>query len=99
MSTQEELADRTVVAYWTGPEWAEVGHRLARVAGIEVPRDERGCRWIAVRAHPQRLDLIARRIHQIQQDLRTTAAHVPEAAPPRVASTPSAVRNSARRAP
>lgn len=185
----------------TGPEWSEVGHRLARVAGIEVPGDERGCRWIAVQAQPQRLDLIAnlirldgtwntqpfdlaqrlvkearrietdllltpvlgtgerqavravpsasaqlaailsqladeqsgplatvrglvehtahrlarqpgdtsqptahrlelvaRRIHHIQQDLHTTAAHLPETAPPRVASTPSPVRNSARRA-
>ncbi|MGW5120264.1 relaxase/mobilization nuclease [Streptomyces noursei] len=260
VSTQEELTDRTVVAYWpgldfsaregeqavwtsaqwaehlndpllehpftagaqgdrraiahidvrlhpddralTGPEWAEVGHRFARVAGIEVPGDERGCRWIAVQAQPQRLDLIAnlirldgtwhaqpfnlaqrlvkearrietdlvltpvlgtgerqavravptastqlaavlsqladeqsgplatvrglvehtahrlarqpdgtsqatahrlelvaRRIHHIQQDLHTTAAHLPEATHPRVASTPPAVRNAARRAP
>ncbi|MFE7283538.1 relaxase/mobilization nuclease [Streptomyces noursei] len=185
----------------TGPEWAEVGHRLARVAGIEVPGDERGCRWIAVQAQPQRLDLIAnlirldgtwntqpfdlaqrlvkearrietdllltpvlgtgerqavravpsasaqlaailsqladeqsgplatvrglvehtahrlarqpgdtsqttahrlelvaRRIHHIQQDLHATAAHLPETAPRRVASPPSPVRNSARRA-
>lgn len=43
----------------TGPEWAEAAHRLARAAGIEVPGDERGCRWIAVQAQPGRLDLIA----------------------------------------
>lgn len=43
----------------TGPEWAEVAHRLARTAGIEVPGDERGCRWIAVQAQPGRLDLLA----------------------------------------
>ncbi len=43
----------------TGPEWAEVAHRLARAAGIEIPGEENGCRWIAVRAQPGRLDLIA----------------------------------------
>lgn len=43
----------------TGPEWAEAAHRLARAAGIEVPGDERGCRWIAVQAQSGRLDLIA----------------------------------------
>jgi hypothetical protein len=43
----------------TGPEWAEIAHRLARAAGIEIPGKERGCRWIAVQAQPGRLDLIA----------------------------------------
>ncbi|MEN8655298.1 relaxase/mobilization nuclease [Streptomyces sp. 21So2-11] len=43
----------------TGPEWAEVAYRLARAAGIEVPGDEDGCRWIAVQAQPGRLNLIA----------------------------------------
>lgn len=43
----------------TGPEWAEAAHRLARAAGIEVPGDENGCRWIAVQAQPGRLDLLA----------------------------------------
>ena len=43
----------------TGPEWAEVAHRLARAAGIEIPGKEHGCRWIAVQAQPGRLDLIA----------------------------------------
>ncbi|QNA72112.1 relaxase/mobilization nuclease [Streptomyces sp. So13.3] len=43
----------------TGPEWAEAAHRLARAAGIEVPGDENGCRWIAAQAQPGRLDLIA----------------------------------------
>ncbi|MEU6230288.1 relaxase/mobilization nuclease [Streptomyces sp. NPDC047042] len=47
----------------TGPEWAEVAHRLARVAGIEIPGKEHGCRWIAVQAQPGRLDLIANLIH------------------------------------
>ncbi|MGW5868251.1 relaxase/mobilization nuclease [Streptomyces sp. NPDC055239] len=47
----------------TGPEWAEVAHRLARAAGIEVPGKEHGCRWIAVQAQPRRLDLIANLIH------------------------------------
>ncbi|MCZ4101805.1 relaxase/mobilization nuclease [Streptomyces sp. H39-C1] len=41
------------------PEWAEVAHRLARVAGIEVPGDQNGCRWIAVQAQLGHLDLIA----------------------------------------
>ncbi|MCZ4124146.1 relaxase/mobilization nuclease [Streptomyces sp. H39-S7] len=40
-------------------EWAEVAHRLARAAGIEVPGDEHGCRWIAVQAQLGHLDLIA----------------------------------------
>ncbi|MDJ0464701.1 relaxase/mobilization nuclease [Streptomyces sp. H27-C3] len=43
----------------TGPEWAEIAHRLARAAGIEVPGDEKGCRWIALQAQPGRLDLLA----------------------------------------
>ncbi|MFE1407828.1 relaxase/mobilization nuclease [Streptomyces sp. NPDC058770] len=43
----------------TGPEWSETAHRLARAAGMEVPGDENGCRWIAVQAQPARLDLIA----------------------------------------
>jgi hypothetical protein len=48
----------------TGPEWSEAAHRLARVAGIEVPgAAEHGCRWIAVHAQPGRLDLIVDLIH------------------------------------
>ncbi|MEW2550382.1 relaxase/mobilization nuclease [Streptomyces zhihengii] len=47
----------------TGPEWAEVAHRLARAVGIEIPGKENGCRWIAVQAQPRRLDLIANLIH------------------------------------
>ncbi|MFJ6574056.1 relaxase/mobilization nuclease [Streptomyces sp. NPDC091292] len=47
----------------TRPEWAEVAHRLARAAGIEIPGKESGCRWIAVQAQPSRLDLIANLIH------------------------------------
>ncbi|MFD5256841.1 relaxase/mobilization nuclease [Streptomyces bobili] len=47
----------------TGPEWAETAHRLARAAGIEIPGKEHGCRWIAVQAQPERLDLIANLIH------------------------------------
>ncbi|WP_405928110.1 relaxase/mobilization nuclease [Streptomyces griseus] len=44
-------------------EWAEVAHRLARAAGIEVPGKEQGARWIGVQARPGRLDLIANLIH------------------------------------
>ncbi|MET8561304.1 relaxase/mobilization nuclease [Streptomyces flaveolus] len=47
----------------TGPEWAEVAHRLARAVGIEIPGKDHGCRWIAVHAQPGRLDLIANLIH------------------------------------
>ncbi|MET8683701.1 hypothetical protein ABZV77_05750 [Streptomyces sp. NPDC004732] len=43
----------------TRPEWTEIAHRIARVAGIQHPGDEHGCRWIAVQAQPGRLDLIA----------------------------------------
>ncbi|MEU2263914.1 relaxase/mobilization nuclease [Streptomyces sp. NPDC019645] len=43
----------------TGAQWAEAAHPLARAAGIEIPGDENGCRWIAVQAQPGRLDLIA----------------------------------------
>ncbi|MFE3645890.1 relaxase/mobilization nuclease [Streptomyces sp. NPDC059169] len=43
----------------TGAQWAEVAHRLARAAGIEIPGNENGCRWIAVQAQPRRLDVIA----------------------------------------
>ncbi|AKH83920.1 relaxase/mobilization nuclease [Streptomyces sp. CNQ-509] len=49
--------DRTL----TGPEWAEVAHRFARAAGIEIPGSPqaRECRWVALQARPGRLDLIA----------------------------------------
>ncbi|MFE7889296.1 hypothetical protein [Streptomyces sp. NPDC057412] len=43
----------------TGPEWAEIAHRIARTAGIQQPGDDHGCRWIAVQAQPGRLDLLA----------------------------------------
>ncbi|MFF1297281.1 MULTISPECIES: hypothetical protein [unclassified Streptomyces] len=43
----------------TGPEWSEIAHRLARIAGIQRPGDGHGCRWIAVQAQPGRLDLLA----------------------------------------
>lgn len=43
----------------TGPEWSEIAHRIARVAGIQRPGDDRGCRWIALQAQPGRLDLLA----------------------------------------
>ncbi|MFD9967736.1 hypothetical protein ACFWYA_06060 [Streptomyces sp. NPDC059011] len=43
----------------TGAQWAEAAQHLARAAGIEIPGDENGCRWIAVQAQPGRLDLIA----------------------------------------
>ncbi|MES9558971.1 MULTISPECIES: relaxase/mobilization nuclease [unclassified Streptomyces] len=60
----------------TGPEWAEAAHRLARAAGIEVPGDERGCRWIAVQAQPGRLDLIANLI-RLDGSWHTQPADVP----------------------
>ncbi|WP_075692551.1 relaxase/mobilization nuclease, partial [Streptomyces acidiscabies] len=47
----------------TGPQWAHVARRFARAAGIEIPGEEDGCHWIAVRARPGRLDLIANMIH------------------------------------
>ncbi|UIX34376.1 relaxase/mobilization nuclease [Streptomyces sp. GQFP] len=43
----------------SGAEWAEIAHRFARAAGIEVPGDVNSCRWIAVQAKPRRLDVIA----------------------------------------
>ncbi|MER6500149.1 relaxase/mobilization nuclease [Streptomyces sp. NPDC001455] len=48
----------------TGPEWAETAHRLARAVGVEAPGEENGCRWIAVQAQPQRIDLIANLIRR-----------------------------------
>ncbi|AUH40533.1 relaxase/mobilization nuclease [Streptomyces sp. CMB-StM0423] len=49
--------DRTL----TGPEWAEIAHRLARASGIQIPGSShaRECRWVALQARPGRLDLIA----------------------------------------
>ncbi|WP_416986957.1 hypothetical protein [Streptomyces sp. T028] len=44
---------------FTGPEWSEIAHRLARAAGTAAPGDTKGCRWIALQAQPRRLDLIA----------------------------------------
>ncbi|MFH9612826.1 hypothetical protein ACH4MM_03495 [Streptomyces pratensis] len=43
-----------------------------------------------------RLELIARRLHSIQQDLDTTAAHLLQ---PRVANVPPAIRHTAHRSP
>ncbi|MFC7908264.1 hypothetical protein [Streptomyces nigra] len=43
----------------TGPEWAEIAHRIARTVGIQRPGDDHGCRWIAVQAQPGRLNLLA----------------------------------------
>lgn len=47
----------------TTPEWAEVAHRFAGAAGIEIPGKDQGARWIAVQAQPGRLDLIANLVH------------------------------------
>ncbi|MFC0844740.1 relaxase/mobilization nuclease [Streptomyces noboritoensis] len=44
-------------------EWAGIGHRIAEAAGVSVPGEEAGCRWIAVQAQPGRLDVIANLIH------------------------------------
>ncbi|WP_234333647.1 hypothetical protein [Streptomyces viridochromogenes] len=43
----------------TGPEWSQIAHRIALIAGIQRPGDPHGCRWIAVQARPGRLDLLA----------------------------------------
>ncbi|MEU5833022.1 relaxase/mobilization nuclease [Streptomyces diacarni] len=40
-------------------EWAKVAHCLAYTVGIDTPRDENGCPWVAVQGLPARLDLIA----------------------------------------
>ncbi|AVH55684.1 MULTISPECIES: hypothetical protein [Streptomyces] len=56
----------------TGSEWAEIAHRIARVAGIQRPGGENGCRWIAVQAQPGRLDLLA---NLIRPDDTWTAQH------------------------
>ncbi len=48
----------------THAQWSEIGHRLARAAAVEIPGDENGCRWIAVRGQPGRLDLIANAIRE-----------------------------------
>ncbi|WP_203615378.1 hypothetical protein [Streptomyces sp. SID13726] len=56
----------------TGPEWSEIAHRIARVAGIQRPGEDRGCRWIAVQAQPGRLDLLA---NLIRPDGIWTAQH------------------------
>ncbi|MFJ9789415.1 relaxase/mobilization nuclease [Streptomyces globosus] len=40
-------------------EWSEIGHRIARVAGVAPPGDDPACQWIAVQAQPGRLDVIA----------------------------------------
>ncbi len=48
----------------TSAEWAEVGHRLARVTGIAQPGDEQACRWIAIRDQSHRLDLLANLIRE-----------------------------------
>ncbi|MFF7438972.1 relaxase/mobilization nuclease [Streptomyces sp. NPDC008122] len=52
-------------------EWSEIGHRLARTAGLAPPGDEHACRWIAVRDKPTRMDLIANLIRLDGQWART----------------------------
>ncbi|MEV7795552.1 relaxase/mobilization nuclease [Streptomyces sp. NPDC087512] len=96
----------------TGPEWAEIAHRFARAAGIEIPgAAEHGWRWIAVQAQPGRLDLIANLIHldgtwrtppsdilrrladearRIEQDLNLIPARTGPATSPAVRTAPTA---------
>ncbi|MGW6577678.1 relaxase/mobilization nuclease [Streptomyces sp. NPDC054945] len=67
-------------------EWSEIGHRIARVAGIAPPGDDQACQWIAVQAQPGRLDVIANRIRldgtwsaqprRLLQTLVTEAQHI-----------------------
>lgn len=40
-------------------EWAEIAHRLTRAAGVQIPGDDQGCRWVAVQAQRGRLDVLA----------------------------------------
>ncbi|MEU1073536.1 MULTISPECIES: hypothetical protein [unclassified Streptomyces] len=44
------------------PEWAEIAQRLTHVAGLAPTGDEHACRWVALQARPDRLDVIANRI-------------------------------------
>ncbi|KUM99911.1 hypothetical protein AQI95_35940 [Streptomyces yokosukanensis] len=60
----------------SGAEWAEVAHRLARAAGIEIPGDQDGCRWIAVQAKPGRIDLIANLV-RLDGTWQRQPAHLP----------------------
>ncbi len=62
-------------------------HRIARQPGVAG----------ADTAH--RLELIARRLHAVQQDLDTTAAHLSPAVHPHVAAAPPAARRAAHRSP
>ncbi|WP_435532594.1 hypothetical protein [Streptomyces violaceusniger] len=59
-------------------------HRIARQPGVAGTDT----------AH--RLELIARRLHAIQQDLDTTAGHLLQ---PQVAAVPPAARHTAHRSP
>ncbi|MFD9484645.1 relaxase/mobilization nuclease [Streptomyces sp. NPDC059991] len=40
-------------------EWAEIAQRLTRATGLAPAGDEHACRWVALQAHPGRLDVIA----------------------------------------
>ncbi|WP_328865141.1 relaxase/mobilization nuclease [Streptomyces sp. NBC_00304] len=60
----------------TGQEWAEVAHRFARAAWIEIPDKDQGARWIAVQAQPGRLDLIANLVH-LDGSWHAPAADIP----------------------
>ncbi|MYS36697.1 hypothetical protein K388_02706 [Streptomyces sp. KhCrAH-43] len=60
----------------TRHEWAEIAHRLARTATIEIPAHQgQGARWVAFQALPGRLDLIANLItvdgtwHSLPEDV------------------------------
>ncbi|MFE0188008.1 hypothetical protein [Streptomyces sp. NPDC058989] len=43
----------------TPPEWSQVAHRLANATGIAPAGDTQACRWVALKAQPGRLDLVA----------------------------------------
>ncbi|MFI8103422.1 relaxase/mobilization nuclease [Streptomyces sp. NPDC086023] len=59
-------------------EWSEVGHRLARTAGLAPPGDDRACRWVAVRDKANRMDLIGNLI-RLDGSWATTPRRLAEA--------------------
>ncbi|MEU2222687.1 hypothetical protein [Streptomyces sp. NPDC018347] len=81
LSANEGLTEYTVVAHWPGLDYY-------------THNDEHRQPGAACRDTAHRLELIARRLHMIQQDLDTTAARLVR---PQAAAAPAAPRRPAHR--
>ncbi|MFF3729871.1 relaxase/mobilization nuclease domain-containing protein [Streptomyces sp. NPDC002476] len=50
--------------YLSDAEWAEIAQRIVEAAGIAPPRDDLGCRWIAVRHADDHIHILATTVRE-----------------------------------